>query len=100
VLILLKSKREFADATPTCACQGPDGNFYASELFTNLDVINGGDPENDVVKVPFNSPSTQTFLTGGVLSFTGGLAVGPNNVVYVADGTFFVPEGKVGRLSQ
>jgi hypothetical protein len=80
---------------------GPDGNFYASELFTNPDILNDFDnPEGDVVKVPFNSPSTHTFLTGGALSFTGGVAVGPNNVVCVADGTAFVPEGRVVRLSR
>jgi len=149
----------FADSTPTCACQGPDGllyigtlalvdsfflgpsakvyrldpadanleepwntpmtvwasdlwpingctferdgNFYASQLFTNPDIINDfGNPEGDVVEIPFNSPSTHTFLTGGALSFTADVAVGPNNVVYVADGTAFVPEGRVVRLSQ
>ena len=149
----------FADSTPTCACQGPDGllyigtlalvdsfflgpsakvyrlnpadanlaepwntpmtvwaselwpingctfgrdgNFYASQLFTNPDILNDFDnPEGDVVKIPFNSPSTHTFLTGGALSFTADVAVGPNNVVFVADGTAFVPEGRVVRLSR
>ena len=149
----------FADGTPTCACQGPDGllyigtlalvdsfflgpsakvyrlnpadanleepwntpmtvwaselwpingctfgsdsNFYASQLFTNPDILNDFDnPEGDVVKISFNSPSTHTFLTDGALSFTGDVAVGPNNVVFVADGTAFVPEGRVVRLSR
>ena len=149
----------FADGTPTCACQGPDGflyigtlalvdsfflgpsakvyrlnpadanleepwntpmtvwaselwpingctfgrdgNFYASQLFTNPDLLNDFDnPEGDVVKIPFNSPSTHTLLTGGALSFTGDVAVGPNNVVFVADGTAFVPEGRIVRLSR
>jgi hypothetical protein len=146
---------ELADATPTCACQGPDGflyigtlalvdslflgpqakvyrldpadanipepwntpmtvwasdlwpingctfgrdgNFYASQLFTNPNWIYGEDPEGDVVKIPFNSAGTHTFLTGGALSFTGGVAVGPNGAVYVADGTAFVPPG-AGRI--
>jgi hypothetical protein len=74
-----------------------DGNFYASQLFTNPNWIYGEDPEGDVVKVPFASPSTHTFLTGGALSFTGGVAVGPNGAVYVADGTAFVPPGE-GRI--
>jgi len=53
-------------------------------------------PNGDVVNVLFNSPNTHTFLTGGTLSFTGGVAVGPNNVVFVADGTTYVPGG--GRI--
>ena len=80
---------------------GPDSNFYASQLFTNPDILNDFDnPEGDVVKIPFNSPSTHTFLTGGALSFTADVAVGTNNVVFVADGTAFVPEGRIVRLSR
>jgi len=77
---------------------GSDGNFYASQLFTNPNWIYGEDPEGDVVKIPFASPATHTFLTDGALSFTGGVAVGPNGAVYVADGTAFVPEGRIVRL--
>jgi hypothetical protein len=81
---------------------GRDGNFYASQLFTNPNWILGEEPEGDAVKIPFNDPATHTFLTGGALSFTGDVAVGPNNVVYVADGTAIVPpgEGRVVRLSR
>lgn len=74
---------------------GPDGNFYASQLFTN----NFDDPQGDVVKIPFSNPSTHTFLTDGALSFAGGVAVAPNGDVYVADGTAFVENGRVLRIA-
>lgn len=73
---------------------GPDGNFYASQLFTN----DFDDPQGDVVKIPFSSPATHTFLTDGALSFAGGVAVAPNGDVFVADGTAFVENGRVLRL--
>jgi len=92
-----------SDLWPINGCTfGRDGNFYASQLFTNPDVINDFEnPEGDVVKISFASPGTHTFLTGGALSWTGGVAVGPNGAVYVADGTAFVPpgEGRIVRLS-
>jgi glucose/arabinose dehydrogenase len=65
---------------------GPDGSFYASEYFTT-----GAPPHlahGDVVKIPFNNPAQHTSLTGGTLTFPGGVAVG-------ADGTVFVSNGSV-----
>jgi hypothetical protein len=73
---------------------GPDGNFYASQLFTH----DFDDPQGDVVEIRFSSPETHTFLTDGALSFAGGVAVGPNGDVFVADGTAFVENGRVLRL--
>ena len=75
---------------------GPDGNFYASQLFTN-DFFT--DPQGDVVKIPFSDPDTHIFLTDGALSYAGGVAVAPNGDVFVADGTFGVPNGRVLKIS-
>lgn len=78
---------------------GPDRNFYASQLFTNPNINDDFEhPMGDVVKIPFTDPSTHTFLTGGALSFAGGVAVSLNGNVFVSDGTAFVPEGRVVRL--
>ena len=80
---------------------GSDGTFYASQLFTNPNINDDFDhPMGDVVKIPFADPSSHTFLTGGGLSFTGGVAVAPNGSVFVSDGTAFVPSGRVVRLNQ
>jgi hypothetical protein len=74
---------------------GPDGNFYASQLFTH----NFDDPQGDVIKIPFSSPTTHISLTNGALSYAGGVAVAPNGDVFVADGTAYVPNGRVVRIS-
>lgn len=84
------------DLWPINGCTfGPDGNFYASELFTGDDP----EPHGDVVKIPFAHPSTHTSLTNGALSFAGGVAVAPNGDVFVADGTAFVENGRILRIA-
>ena len=80
---------------------GGDGNFYATQLFTNPawpgDFFN---PQGDVVRIPFSDPSIHTFLTDGALTFAGGIAAAPNGDVFVADGTAFVENGRVLRLAR
>lgn len=76
---------------------GPDGSFYASELFTRLPfpATNSG----DVVKIPFASPGTHISLTGGTLAFPAGVAVGLDGSVYVANGSSFGRPGQVVVLT-
>jgi hypothetical protein len=81
---------------------GPNGSFYASQMWTNPSHDFNqifADPRGDVVKIPWRSPSTHIFLTGGALSTTAGVAVSEDGAVFVADGTAFAPEGRVLRLA-
>jgi glucose/arabinose dehydrogenase len=73
---------------------GPDGSYYASELITSSSFTGG-----EVVKIPFDSPSDHIPLTGNALMFPAGVAVGPEGNVYVSNGTAFVPQGQVVRLT-
>jgi len=73
---------------------GPDGSFYASELITSSN-FDGG----DVVKIPFATPNVHFSLTNNALLFPAGVAVGPDGRVYVSNGTAFVPQGQVLRLT-
>ena len=79
---------------------GPDGTFYASELFTNPSHDPAqifANPMGDVVKIKFSSPGVHTSMTHGTLGAAAGVAVGPNNSVFVADNTAFVAPG-TGRV--
>jgi hypothetical protein len=81
---------------------GRNHTFYASQLFTNpahdMNAI-FADPQSDVVAIPWDSPSTHRFLTGGALAFTGGVAVSRSGVVFVTNHTAFVPDGQIVRLT-
>jgi hypothetical protein len=82
---------------------GPDGNFYVSELGNNFDPTYGGGvgifTGGDVVKIPFATPGVHLSLTGNALTMPAGVAVDGNGDVYVANGTAFVPNGQVVRLT-
>jgi hypothetical protein len=82
---------------------GPGGSFYASELFTDPAAfgVPGAAPKGDVVQIPFATPTVHTSLTGGALGYAGGIAVGPNGDVFVANGTAYVAPGtgQVVRLT-
>ncbi len=90
--------QEFEWATglwPINGCAfGPDGSFYVSELITASDFTGG-----DVVKIPFNDPSTHISLTGETLPLAGGVAVARDGTVYAA-GLTVSPDGFVARLAQ
>lgn len=75
---------------------GPDGTFYASQLFTQWPPPFA---RGDVVKIPFTTPGVHTFLTGGALTVPGGVAVGPDGAVYVSNGSAYAPQGQVVRLT-
>lgn len=79
---------------------GPDGNFYASHLFTNPNFpADFSNPKGDVVQIPFSDPSVHNFHANGALTFAGGVAVAPNGDVFVADGTAYVENGRVLRIA-
>ena len=68
---------------PIAGCAfGKDGTFYGSELVAGMGPAG---PFGDVVAIPFNHPLQRTQLTGGALSWPGGIAVGPDGHVYVAN---------------
>jgi hypothetical protein len=80
---------------------GPDGTFYASQLFTNPAwLFSGGQApaHGDVVAISWGSPTTHRSLTGGALGPTGGVAVSPSGAVFVSNNTVG-PGGQILRLN-
>ncbi len=55
-----------------------DGNFWATELFAPT-----SGPPGDLVRIPFDDPSQLTHVAGGHLPLPGGVAVGPDDALYV-----------------
>lgn len=67
---------------PITGCAADAHNLYVSEFVSGMGPTG---PVGDVVAIPFANPSMHTSLTGGTLSFPGGVAVGPDHKVYVAN---------------
>lgn len=78
---------------------GHDDDLYVSQLFTNpthdFDAV-FSNPHGDVARISFKDPSVHTFLTNGLLSLAGGVAVHGDSV-FVAVGTAHVQAG-TGRI--
>lgn len=67
---------------PITGCASDAHNLYVSEFAAGMGPTG---PFGDVVSIPFANPSMHTSMTGGTLSFPGGVAVGPDHKVYVAN---------------
>lgn len=77
---------------------GPNGALYVSELATGID-SSGNPTGGDVIKIPFDHPTSHISLTGGTLPVAGGVAVASDGTVYAVGGSAFLPTGFVARLS-
>lgn len=73
---------------------GPDGSLYVSELITASDFSGG-----DVVKIPFDDPTTHISLTDQTLPFGAGVAVASDGTVYAVGLTVSSTDGFVARLA-
>jgi hypothetical protein len=67
---------------PITGCASDGQAFYASEFWSGFGQHG---PAGDVVRIPFSDPTVHQSLTGNSLAFPGGVAIGPDNHVYVAN---------------
>ncbi len=67
---------------PITGCAASRTTFYASQFISGVGQTG---PFGDVVAIPFANPSQHTSLTNGMLAFPGGVAIGPDHHVYVAN---------------
>jgi hypothetical protein len=79
---------------PITGCGASRTTFYVSEFVSG---VGPAGPVGDVVAIPFAHPDQHTSLTHGALSFPGGVAVGPDGHVYVANRSTSA-DGQVVRL--
>jgi hypothetical protein len=70
--------------TVTACTFDRQGNFWATEMFAGgLDAT----PPGDVVRMPFDDPTTQDHFGFGQLPVPGGIAQGPDGAMYVTVGS-------------
>jgi hypothetical protein len=67
---------------PITGCASDGSALYAAEFVSGMGPTG---PVGDVVRIPFADPTQHTAMTGGALSFPGGVAVGPDHHVYVSN---------------
>lgn len=67
---------------PITGCASDRSAIYVSEFVSGMGQQG---PVGDVVRIPFSDPTQHAALTGGALSFPGGVAIGPDHHVYVAN---------------
>jgi sugar lactone lactonase YvrE len=79
----------------SCTFDG-SGSFWATEMFQP----NVGGPPGDIVRIPFQSPTTLERIGGGQLPFPGGIAAGPDGAYVTINSITFAPDtGAVVKVS-
>jgi hypothetical protein len=79
---------------PITGCAADGQAFYASAFWNGFGQAG---PTGDVVRIPFADPTQHESLTGSTLQFPGGVAIGPDHHVYVANMSTSA-DGQVVRL--
>ena len=78
---------------------GPDGTLYVLEIATNglLAGFGGGDFTGALIEVA--PDGTRTELAPGALFAPGGVAYGPDGMLYVTNNSIFAGAGQVLRIN-
>jgi len=76
---------------------GPDGTLYAVEFSKNG--ITSGDPTGALMSIPAGGGAAKEIASAGLIA-PGGVAVDPNGVIYVTNGSVMPGGGSIVTLNQ